>query len=227
MLTIVCGDNPAESRSQFVTAKQSFESKGYEVVDVPRGDLKVFEDQLAFSSTLFSEKRIYTLENVLSKKAQRDQISALLAGALSQSSEVIIWEESMDERSLKKYFPKAKILVSKLPHTLWKFIDGLYPGNLQQSVASFRAIQETVDPHLIHYMMIRRVKELLLVSSGEQPPKLASWQVGKLKQQTKSWPEGRLQSFFLKLVEIEMHTKSGTMVYPLDRALEVALCFYL
>ncbi len=76
-------------------------------------------------------------------------------------------------------------------------------------------------------MMMRRLKELLIVAHGGQPAKLASWQVGKLKSQARAWKPAMLESCFKKLMEIEMQTKNGTMVYELNKALEITLCFYL
>jgi DNA polymerase III delta subunit len=65
------------------------------------------------------------------------------------------------------------------------------------------------------------------VAHGGQPAKLASWQIGKLKSQAQAWKPEMLESCFRKLVEIEMQSKSGTMVYELNKALEITFCFYL
>jgi len=224
MLTIICGDNTVESRAKYLQIKQEYSSAGYEVVEILNSDIASLTEQFSYAATLFHDKRLYTIENVISKKAPRDFIIKLIGQYIV---DLLIWEERMDDRSIKKYFPKAKILVSKLPHTLWKFIDNIYPGNLVQTLSIFAEIKSTVEPSLIHYMTIRRAKELLLVAGDSPPSKLAAWQIAKLKQQAKLWPLGRLESFFSKLIEIEMQSKNGTMVYDLDKALEITLCFYL
>ena len=230
MLTIFCGEDSAASRKQFADTKKQFEEKGYEIVAYNVNSLDDFSRELSFSSTLFATKRLYALENILSKKAQRDIVNRVLKEAeetLQNTPEVCIWEEATDDRTLKRAFPNAKLIVTKLSTNLWKLLDGLQPGNLLPTIQTLRSIQDSNDIHLTHFMLMRRLKELLIVSQGGQPAKLAPWQVGKLKSQARAWKPEMLESCFRKMVEIEMQTKSGTMVYELNKALEITLCFYL
>jgi DNA polymerase III delta subunit len=216
MITIFCGEDPTVSRKLFSEHVASLKEKGYEIA--------YGLDDVSYSSTLFDNKRAFVLENALNKKAERDSVIKLLADI---NSEIIFWEEAADERTLKRNFPKAKIVATKLSSSLWKLLDSFYPGNLQSTITTMRQIQDTNDIHLIHFMLMRRLKELLIVAQGGQPAKLASWQVGKLKSQARAWKPEMLESCFKKLVEIEMQTKSGTMVYELNKALEITFCFYL
>lgn len=216
MITIFCGEDPTASRKLFSDHLALLKGKGYEIA-YGLGNVD-------YSSTLFDDKRAFVLENSLSKKAERDAVIKLLKNV---EAEVVFWEETADERTLKRNFPKAKIVATKLSSSLWKLLDNFYPGNLQQTITTLRQIQDTNDIHLIHFMLMRRLKELLVISQGGQPAKLASWQVGKLKTQARAWRPEMLESCFKKLVEIEMQTKSGTMVYELNKALEITFCFYL
>ena len=222
MITIFCGENPTSSRRLFSEHVGSLREQGYEISHSL--------SDIDYSSTLFDQKRGFALENVLGKKAQRDIVIGVLdeaAKTLQQTPEVVIWEEATDERTIKRAFPKAKIVTTKLPSSIWKLLDNFQPGNLQLTIQTLRSIQDTNDIHLVHFMLMRRLKELIIVAQGGQPAKLASWQVGKLKSQAARWKPEMLESCFKKLVEIEMQTKSGTMVYELNKALEITFCFYL
>lgn len=230
MITIFCGEDPSASRKQYIDYRNNFKEKGYEIVAIKDNNLEELEKEMSFSSTLFSTQRLYAIENVLSKKTQREALIKMIKEAektLQTTPEVVIWEESTDERTIKRAFPNAKIIATKLSSSLWKLLDNLQPGNLQSTIKTLREIQDTNDIHLVHFMMMRRLKELLIVANGGQPAKLASWQVGKLKSQARAWKPTMLESCFKKLMEIEMQTKNGTMVYELNKALEITLCFYL
>lgn len=222
MITVYCGEDPAASRKLFSAHVLSLRDKGYEI--------SYSLDDIGYTSSLFDTKRAFVLENALGKKTQRDMVSETLKQAevtLQTTPEVVFWEETTDERTLKRAFPKAKIIATKLSSSIWKLLDNFQPGNLQSTIQTLRSIQATNDIHLIHFMLMRRLKELIIVAHGGQPAKLATWQVGKLKSQAKAWKPEMLESCFKKLVEIEMQTKSGTMVYELNKALEITLCFYL
>lgn len=222
MLTIFCGEDPVASRKLFSEHVRLLQEKGYEI----SRDL----ENVNYGASLFDTKRAFVLEHALGKKAQRDIVIKVLKETettLQQTPEVCFWEETTDERTLKRAFPKAKIVATKLSSSLWKLLDNFQPGNLQSTIHTLREIQDTNDIHLIHFMLMRRLKELLIVAHGGQPAKLAAWQVGKLKTQARAWKPEMLESCFRKLVEIEMQTKSGTMVYELNKALEITFCFYL
>ncbi|KXK11891.1 MAG: hypothetical protein UZ22_OP11002000225 [Microgenomates bacterium OLB23] len=223
MLTIFVVKTLRYHENFFVEAKKTYIDKGYDIVDIAHNELSELEREVAFTSTLFAAKRVYCIENILNKKLNRDKLAAILY----TTPEVVVWEETTDERTLKFAFPQAKIYVSKFSASLWKLLDSMAPGNLVHTVAMLREVQQSNDIHLVHFMLMRRIKELIIVSHGGQPAKLATWQIGKLKSQAALWKPDLLESLYKKLIEIEMRIKSGTMVYELNKALEITLSFYL
>lgn len=231
MLTIYCGDNVVESRQNFVQHKKRLGDSGIEMTDIPRSDMSDVNAIIHGSASLFNERRAFCCENVLSKKVNRD----LLKAAIEDTSvECLVWEGSMDDRSIKRYFPKAKLFVSKLPSNIWKFLDGVYPGNARYLISTLPQLTVAVDEHMVLYLLQRRIKDLILVLKGlSGKRKLAPWQAQNMKNQAIRWGDtdqerlNRLHKMYQKLNDIEIGVKTRSLSYPVQKALDILFSFYV
>lgn len=225
MITIFTGDNFEESRKQFISLRQSYQSKGYFIIELTKETLQEIDKWLYDSQTLFATQKVFFAENILSKKQDRQYVQSLES---SQSVDLVCWESETDERIVKFFFKKARVLVSKLPVSIFKFLDDVFPGNKLNALLSLHELVKSVDENIILFMLERRARELLLIKYGSTPSSsLASWQLGKLKAQSSHWKLERLISFYDALYRVEYKAKKGQTPYSLREALDIVVMFYL
>lgn len=230
MLTLYCGDNSVTSRAQFIDCKKRMMREGIECIDLP-SEVSSIRQHIYGSSSLFSTKQAFFAQNILSKKISRDALKEIPS---DPAVELIVWEEKMEERDLKRYFPKAKIVSSKLPTSIWKFLDNIYPGNPAALIRQQAQITTTVDENMLLYLLQRRVKDLILATKSlDGKRKLASWQSGIMKAQAARWGSSeterltKLHRMNDKLYAIEVGTKTSSLPYPIHKALDILFSFYL
>ena len=76
-------------------------------------------------------------------------------------------------------------------------------------------------PERIFVMIVRRVRELIMVKDGVTPEGLQGWQAGRLTSQAKSFTMDKLLSMEKILLEIDISIKTGTSPFPLAQQLEL------
>ena len=76
-------------------------------------------------------------------------------------------------------------------------------------------------------MLTRHIRALLAIRLGEIPPRMQSWQVGKLKAQASRWEAKSLLDFYEKLLSIEVQLKTGMSVYSVGESLTLLSCYFL
>lgn len=222
MITICCGDDTAASRTTYSGLRKR-EDAG-DIIDLGT-NISELKSAVESSASLFSERTTILLESVLSRKENREIISSY---ADMPNLDIIVWEPSMDERIIRMHCKKARILSHKLPVSLWKYLDGLYPGNLNGSLIQLHMLSGTVDDHMILYMTQRRAKDLILVKAGlDGKRKLAPWQKKIMSAQADKWNDAILKAFYNKLFEIEKGVKTNKLPYPIKNALDILFHFYL
>lgn len=225
MLKIFCGSNSADSRRSFISEKISLEKRGVSCIVLESSAMENIDATFAQHESLFNTENAFFIENILSKKHHRDALKKHIA---DPSLLIHVWEETVEDRNLKKYFPKAQFVVHADQTTVWKLLDGMYPGNLQSSLKILGKLHVSQEPIMLLYMLQQRAKELILVKnslSGKM--RRAPWQEKTLLGQAHRWNEKHLNQFYKKLYDIEFGTKTGTQPYSIKEALDILFCFYL
>lgn len=225
MLTIYCGDNTVESRKHYSSHIARLKEAGYDVQEVESSRITDLNTIIHGSSSLFSEQKAYALSHIISRASYRKVLQDIDHSGI----EIVIWETTYDPRSIKRYFPSAKILESKLPANIWKMLDSFAPGNATAMIRMKQSLGDAVDEHMLLYMLQRRAKDLILVRNGlSGKSKLAPWQESQMKSQSARWSsEQHLVRAYLKLSDIEKGVKTGTLPYSADKALDILFSFYL
>ena len=226
MIRVYCGSDVSKSRFQFFDLKQKCHiDPEYETVEIGTNDFAAAIKSSEYEQFLFASKKIYFVENILSKKFNRDIVMALQNNI---ELELAIWEENIEPRIIKQYLSKSSIIISDLPNSIWKLLDGIKPGNKAQTIQALSDISDSVDEHLVLYMIQKRVKELIMIYGGYSGnKKMADWQKTRLKSQLSSWKKENLLTMYSKLYNVEKAEKTGTSAYSIKQALEILFCFYL
>ena len=222
MITVICGDDVSASRKYLGELREKYLSDGYEVVAIPFGDVETLVSTIESTASLFSDERVFMVDNVLGKKAGRDRVNSVDSGA-----PIVIWEEKLTEREIKFSMPKATIKSFSLPHNLWKLLDSVTTKNLINSQKLLAAVISDDSEGMILYMLQKRMKDLILAQENLSARKLQPWQVTRLKEQARRWDKARLKQMYGKLYEIEKGTKTGSLAYSVADSLDILFCFYL
>lgn len=218
MLTIFCGDDTVRSRINYLSEREKEKSRGGQAYDLSNVSLaEVIGGSL--SQDLFSARNYFFGENLLSDKKNRHLLSS------DNSASIILYEDKYDSWLLKKMFPKAKIIISKLPENIFTFLDGLYPSNKAVVIKSLYSVSYEIDPNFILSMLEKRVKQLLTLEHKSAGP--STWQTARLSRQKKQWPSERLEQFYSKLIRIDRNSKTGESYYNIIDSLSILLCYYL
>lgn len=226
MLHIFFGDDTSSSRKSFIEMREDLVKKGYDSFVITQQSLPDLKNWLYNSTSLFSNKKALFGENILNKKEYREKLKEFETGDIH--TEILIWEENTDEKTIKFGFKDAKLHQSKLPITIFKFLDSIIPGNLNTCLDFLDSIVESVDSNIVLFMTQRRVKELVMISQSIPiEKKLAGWQLSRLSQQAKKWDKKKLINFYDGLYRIEVMTKTNGGFYDIKKALDILLCYYL
>lgn len=224
MLYIYCGGDTARARKNYIAKKDSLVKEDYDLLQLTPETLIELPNWLYASNSLFEEKRGFYGENLLGKKEQRKIFKDIEA---NESLIIVLFEEKVESRDVKKYFSGATISDAKLPHSIFTLLDSLFPGNLRATIAQLQSVVDVVDEHMVLYMLQRRTKELILAQDGLSLPGAAGWQMGKLKSQASRWNGKTLVSFYDKLITIERGAKTSDTPYSATQSLEILFCFYI
>lgn len=225
MIYLFCGDDTAASRNAFHLAKLAYKQRSHDVIALDGKNIAELEKWLVSSQNLFWHDRIFAGENLLSKKEYRDIFKKY--DTKNEDVIILLWDEEIDERSAKRIFKTAHLSISKLPSTIFKFLDAVYPSNKVSALRLLQDILHSIDEHIILYMLQKRIRELIAVSSGKTPEKLQQWQIARLSLQSKKWKEQQLLSFYDALYRIEVYAKTNTHYYSIKKSLDIAFCYYL
>jgi len=226
MIHVILGDNVGESRREFVRLKEQYRENNYEIINLNEVNIQELDKWLYQSRSLFTQKKVFFGENLLSQKKNRE----ILKKYDTSKSEVnfVLWEDSLDEKTVKSFFRNLKIQPFKLPYNIFKFLDSVYPANFREAVSYLNQIVENVEENIILFMLQKRIRDLILIKNDLKPEKkLADWQIRKLKNQARKWPNDQLISFYDSLYRIEVIAKTNNGYYSIKKTLDILFCYYL
>jgi len=229
MLTIICGEDSTTSFNYYSSLKKNYLDKSYEILDVSSSDLENITSWLGQSQSLFSQKKIFFTQNInkrLSRKLNLKINKVVEKLIKDKSVEVVDWEEEIPSRELK--FPKATVVKEFKPaQNIFKLQDSLYQGNLKNFIYALNQLAETVDENIIFYMLVKHIRNLLTVKSGQSISRLQPWQLAKLSKQAKNWEEKKLLGFYQGLHRIDISTKTSSNPFSLKKSLDILACYFL
>lgn len=229
MITVICGENSSESRIYLNDLIKSYKQKGIEIRQIKNSELIEITEWQSDSASLFSQETVFITENVNKMISKRNNPAFLTFIELLCSKDninILSWEDSVPARNMK--FPKsAKIKEFKLSASIFKLMDSCFPGNLKNFITQLHEVNSDNDEVFIFIMLLRHMRNILLINLGEIPAKLQSWQVVKLKSQAHFWKTDKLLNFYEGFYNIDKNLKTGTNPFSVLKSIEVLVCYYL
>jgi hypothetical protein len=223
MLTIICGEDSVASRDYFINLKKAYSAQGYEVYHLPANELQEINRWLAHSPSLFAQKRVFFTENLNKNRKINQSIYQLTD---TKETEIIDWEDGVTLRELK--ITKGAVTKEfKLPTSIFKLLDTCYPDNLKTFLNILHELPSKMEDGFIFIMLVKHIRNLLLIKSGEPVGALQSWQIAKLKAQARHWRLDQLFTFYDGLYRIEVATKTSTNPFDIRGSLDILACYFL
>ena len=229
MLTIVCGEDSISSRDCYLRIRKDYLADGVEICDIKATEFEDIHNWFSDSISLFSDKKVFFTENLnkrLSIRSNPSLFSLVEKLAKSKSIGIVDWEDDVSARELK--LSRGVIIKEFKPSvSIFKLLDVCYPHNLKQFIDLFHSLPEKIDDVFIFIMLVRHIRNLIIVKTGNSLKSLQSLQASKLKLQSKLWNMEALISFYEGLYRIDMGLKTGRSPLPLRKSLDLLAAYFL
>ena len=223
MIILLHGDNIEASRSEMLRLKDQAGGKEIRLLDgksVNEANLT----QALESEALFGGGTLVIIENLFGKLGKKQKNIADLAEIIirsSNTSDIILWEDREVSITVIKSLGKAvKIQLFKTPISLFQFLDSLGAGSTKNSLLLFQKTLETHAPELILSMIVRRMRQCIMLKDNVTPEGLQDWQASRLTAKAKYFTMKKLLSMYQRLLDIEYAIKSGNSAFTLTQQLE-------
>lgn len=230
MLTIICGEDSVKSREYLQQLLSEYRKKSVSHEYITKDDLPRLSRTEVQSTDLFGNASVYVIENLnkaLGRKSAKDTLWNALE-AINKNPHVVLldWEKETASRDLrigkmgavKEFKPDANVFT---------FVEACYPGNLKRFLTLLGKVATPQNDMLVYVLLVRHVRNLVLMAIGDPAASLQPWQRGKLAAQSKLWSKNTLLDFYDKLLAIEISLKTGKSIYSLKESIEIVACYYL
>lgn len=226
MITLIHGGNTVASRAELhnrIAALGNIEIRRLDGSSVTEAMLI----QALESSSLFSGNLAVVIENLFSKLGRKLKLIETLATriqASGETTEIVLWEDKdMGKTVTSGLGPKAKIVQFKISPLIFEFLDSLSPNNQKHLLELSNKFFEQDAPELVFAMLVKRVRQLLVLCDGGVPEGLIGWQAGRLTTQASHFTLDQLLMLYKKLHDIDVSVKSGMTPFTMAEQLELVL----
>ncbi len=226
MITLLHGDNIVSSRAELMRRIEEAKNQKKEIRQL---DGKLLDalilTQAVESFSLFGDTVLVVIEGMLAKLGKKEKQATLLTDIIKRSgdtSDLILWEEKEISKLLVALLgTKVSVQLFKTPVAIFQLLDGLAPENVSPLIDLFHHALALDAVERVFIMIVRRVRELIMIKDGVTPEGLQGWQSARLTSQAKSFTMDKLLSMEKKLLEIDISIKTGTSPFPLAQQLEL------
>ncbi len=223
MLYLLHGDDIATSRNRLIQLKKLFTGSEQRVLDGKSLDETTLT-QAVSSHSLFGNETLVIIENLFGRLGKKVKLIDKLAKILvteSANSEIILWEDREIGLTVSKSLgAKAKIEVYKLPVVLWQFLDTLTPKKTKYLLNLYEKAVTTNAPELLFALLVKRIRQLIMLNGGIKPVDLQSWQAARLTTQAQNFTIEQLELAHANLLHLEYRLKSGNTPFGMSELIE-------
>ncbi len=229
MLTIICGEDSVSSRNYYKQLKLQKRQGGEEIRELVPTKLSEIPLWLSESTSLFFRRMAVFTEHLnkhVSKRGNPHYVALIEKLAADKNVEIIDWEEFLPRRNLKI---SARVTVKefKSPQSVFTLLDNCYPGNLKQFITQLHTLPKKIDEFFIFSMLVRHIRNMVLVKTSRNTGTLQSWQIARLKAQARFWNIEDLIHFYDSLYRIDASTKSSMTPFSITESLDIITCYFL
>lgn len=225
MLYIISGEDQVSSRNKLVELIGGKK----DVIRIEGKKASISDIEMALeSNSLFAEQKIIVIEQFGKVKPQ-DKLTELVSKFVKdKNTDVILWDETEPSAKISNSLQSAQIFTFSFPKLFYSFLDNFSPGTLDKSITILAAVLKTNSAEQIFYSLVKRARLLMIFKTEEYKnysdiKRMQGWQVSKLVRQSNLWSIDQLQKVFLKLAQIDEEMKTGNLLIPLPKRLDILL----
>src|SRR3989344_8195822 len=224
MIYIFYGEDIVTSRQLYLDLKNKYISDNFQTINLNSNNTVDLKNWLYDSQTLFDENKVFFSEKLFEDKSVLPIVTLF---DNKKGIDLIDYGEYKYLTAIKNRYKNLILKESKVPYTIFKLLDSIYPGNLNSVITVHHQLRQTSDDYLTMYMIQKHIKELILADNPEFKKTIPSWKLYKLIGQSKKWQRSKLIEFYTKLCRIEQQIKTSSTTYASNQALDILFCFYL
>lgn len=223
MLTILHGDDTEQSRAELNHLRGATKGKEIRQIDGKSLDLNGLTQALQ-SQSMFGGDLLVIVERLfvsLGRKTKAIGEYAMLLVQGSNTVDIVIWEDKeLSPGTIKSFGTKASVRLFKTPVVIFQFLDSLKPKSSRHILPLFEQLTQSDAPELVFSMMVRRLRQLIMLKDNVMPEAMQPWQAVRLTNQAKFFTIKELQNMENNLLTIEYSNKSGRSPLTLKTQLE-------
>ncbi len=220
MITLLHGDNIEASRNELNVLKSQAKGKEIRELDGKHLDETTLTQALE-SSSLFGGDTLVIIENLFTGLGKKITLAKQFASQIARAPvDVILWEEKEVGKTALDTIGKANVRLFKTPVVIFKFLDAMRPDNAKVLVSFFHQTETLDAPELIFTMMVRRIRQLIMLTDNVVPDGLQSWQAKSLTNQARLFTIDKLLIMEKLLLDMEYSIKTGSSPFALRQLIE-------
>jgi len=206
-IVVIHGDDSEKSWARLKKIIEVAKVRSWEILKFDATQ-KLLLSELLSSASLFTEKRLFVVES--GKTIPKKDLEWLKINAKKFEGNLVIYFEDFIPIPTKNFLPKdTKFEEFKLPKIIFKFLDGIYPGNSKSSIILFHKLLSTEPPELLFNLVAKRLKELYWIKLAPDSLAYPSWRKNILKSQAAKFTGDKLEKLIAHMAEADVRAKTG------------------
>ncbi len=221
MITLLHGDNTEASRNELHLLKSQAKEKEVRHLDGKHLDATTLTQALE-SSSLFGGETLVIIENLFGSLGKAtSHIKEFALKIAASDGDVILWEEKeVGKTALDNLGKNVNVQLLKTPVTIFKFLDAIRPNNAKLSLSLYQQTERLDAPELIFIMIVKRLRQLMMLADGVTPDGLQGWQAKGLTNQARLFTIDKLLFMEKQLLDMEYSLKTGSSPFTLRQLIE-------
>lgn len=222
MIYLFHGEHTARSRQALLDLKHTLKEKELRELDGKQLDENSLTQALS-SNSLFEEEKIVIIERLfggLGKKVkQAETFLSILLG--HENTTIILWEEKEVAKTIvTKLGSKAKVQLFSYPVLIFQLIDTFSPAAASLWIKKYAEVIQQEPPEVVHVLLVRRIRQLLLLKARASLVGVPPWQISRLTNQARLFTMEQLLESYQSFLKLELANKTGTGILSLPEATE-------
>ncbi len=176
---------------------------------------------------MFTDAKYTVIEKIL--KLPKKDMDAILPElnkvSVSSVNHVVLCHDFVLSKVFIAKFKGCKSEAFLMPKLFFTFLDNLSPKYFRQELTLLLQMKN-IEAEQVFYAMVKRIRQLIVIKTGlesEEVAKMNQWQFSKIRAQSTEWTVPALQKLYKELFEIEVKIKSGGLMLPLKKELDILL----
>jgi len=221
MITLLHGDNIEASRNELNLLKSQAKDKEVRQLDGKHLDATGLTQALE-SSSFFGRETLVIIENLFGSLGKKtSHVKEFTLKIASSNVDVILWEEKeVGKTAVDNLGKNSTVRLFKTPVVIFKFLDAIKPNNVKVLLSLYRQVEAVDAPELIFTMIVKRLRQLMMLADGVTPDGLQGWQAKGLTNQARLFTMEKLLSMEKQLLDMEYSLKTGSSPFTLRQHIE-------